>query len=85
MTIKRVQRAAEIRGIYFYENKKFLNSTVGVGYEILKPDGRGCFQTGNLNSLYREIKKYPVIKKGANKWLQLELTEILETLIRKLK
>lgn len=64
MTIKRVQRAAEIRGIYFYENKKFLNSTVGVGYEILTPDGRGFFQTDNLDSLYREIKKYPVIKKG---------------------
>ena len=65
MTIKRVQRATEIRGIYFDRIKKFQNSTVGIGYKIFTPDGRGFFQTDNLNSLYREIKKYPVIKKGA--------------------
>lgn len=61
MTIKRVQRAAEIRGIYFDGIKKFRNSTIGVGYEIFTPNGRGFFQTDNLDSMYREIKKYPIL------------------------
>ena len=61
MTIKRIQRVAEIRGIYFDRIKKYRNNTVGVGYKIFTPDGRGFFQTNNLDSLYREIKKYPVL------------------------
>lgn len=61
MTIKRVQKAAEIRGIYFDGIKKWRNSTVGIAYEIFTPDGRGFFQTDNLDSLYREIKKYPIL------------------------
>lgn len=61
MTIKRAQRAAEIRGIYFNGIKKWRNNIVGYAYEIFTPNGRGFFQTDNLNSLYREIKKYPVL------------------------
>lgn len=61
MTIKKVQKVAERRGIYFDGIKKWRNTTVGIGYEIFTPNGRGFFQTDNLDSLYREIKKYPVL------------------------
>lgn len=61
MTIKKVQKTAERRGIYFDGIKKWRNTTVGIGYEIFTPNGRGFFQTDNLDSLYREIKKYPVL------------------------
>ena len=61
MTIKRVQKAAEIRGICFDGIKKWRNSTVGFAYEIFTPNGRGFFQTDNLESLYKEIKKYPML------------------------
>ena len=39
MTIERVKRAAELRSIYFDGIKKWRNSTVGYGYEVLTPKG----------------------------------------------
>lgn len=59
MTIERVQRAAELRGIYFSGEKKWLNSTVGYGYEIHSPSGWNFFQADTLEGIYRKIMEYP--------------------------
>ena len=61
MTAKRVERAAEIRGIYFDGEKRWLNSTVGYGYDFYTPDGRGFFQSDTLDGAYRQIMTYPKI------------------------
>lgn len=61
MTIKRVQTAAWLRGIWFDGEKRFRNSMVGNGYEIYTPDGRGFFQSDTLDGLYKKIMEYPKI------------------------
>lgn len=63
MTIERVQRAAELRGIYFSGEKKWLNSTVGYGYEIYSPNGYGFFQADTLEGLYRYIMRFRKVEK----------------------
>ena len=59
MTIERVQRAAELRGIYFSGEKKWRNSTVGYAYEVFSPNGYGFFQADTLEGIYRKIMEYP--------------------------
>lgn len=61
MTIKRVQAAAWLRGIYFDGEKKFRNSMIGNAYEIYTPNGRGFFQADTLTGVYRKIMEYPKI------------------------
>ena len=61
MTIKRVQAAAWLRGIWFDGEKKYRNSMVGNGYEIYTPDGSGFFQSDTLDGLYKKIMEYPKI------------------------
>lgn len=58
MTIERVKRASEIRGIYFNGNKCWLNSMVGIGYSCDLPTG-GFLQADTLYGLYRMIMQYP--------------------------
>lgn len=62
MTIERVRRAAELRGIYFSGEKKWRNSTVGYGYEFYTPNGYGFFQSDTLEGTYRAIMRYKKIK-----------------------
>lgn len=62
MTIKRVQEAAWLRGIWFDGEKKFRNSMVGCAYEIYTPSGRGFFQSDTLTGLYRKIMEFPKIQ-----------------------
>ena len=61
MTIKRVQAAAWLRGIYFDGEKKFRNSMIGNAYEFFTPNGRGFFQSDTLTGVYRKIMEYPKI------------------------
>lgn len=61
MTIKRVQNAAYLRGIYFSGEKKYRNSMIGFGYEFFTPNGRGFFQSDTLTGIYRKIMEYPKI------------------------
>lgn len=63
MTIKRVQRAAEIRGIYFNGKRRFLNNIVGYGYEISSPSGWSYRQADTLEGLYKMIMKFPKLPK----------------------
>ena len=58
MTLERVQRAAELRGICFNGERKWLNTMVGYGYEFFTPSGYGFYQTPTLNGAYKEIIKY---------------------------
>ena len=60
MTIKRVQKAANLRGIYFDGKKRWLNNTVGYGYEVTYPCGAFC-QSDTLEGIYRFIMKYPKV------------------------
>lgn len=62
MTIARVKRSAEVRGIYFSGEKKWLNSTVGYGYEFFSPSGYRFFQVDTLEGSYRQIMRFS--KKG---------------------
>lgn len=64
MSGERVEKAAEIRGIYFAGVKHWLNSMVGYGYEFYTPDGRGFFQSDTLEGAYREIMQYPKVKEA---------------------
>lgn len=59
MTIKQVQNAAWLRGIYFDGVKKFRNSMIGCAYEIFTPSGRGFYQSDTLRGLYRYIMTFP--------------------------
>ncbi len=59
MTTERVIKAAELRGIYFDGRKKWLNNTVGYGYEILSPSGWSFFQSDTLEGIYRKVMEYP--------------------------
>lgn len=63
MTIKRVQQAAAIRGIYFDGERKWRNNMVGYGYEIFSPNGRGFVQSDTLEGIYRYIMKFKRLKK----------------------
>lgn len=63
MTIERVQKAAEIRGIYFDGEKKWRNSTVGYAYEVFSPNGYGFFQADTLEGLYRYIMRFRKVEK----------------------
>ena len=58
MTVKRVQAAAELRGIYFNGVRQWLNNTVGYGYYFRSPSG-GLNQADTLSGIYRQIMKYP--------------------------
>lgn len=53
MTIKRVQQAAVVRGLYFDGRKIFRNSMVGVAYEIYTPTG--FFQADTLDGIYKKV------------------------------
>ena len=61
MTIKRVQKVAEIRGIYFDGIKKWCNNAIGYAYEFFIPHGRGFYQCETLMDAYKEIKEFPVL------------------------
>ena len=63
MTIERVQRAAELRGIYFSGEKKWRNSTVGYAYEVFSPSGWNFFQADTLEGLYRYIMRFRKVEK----------------------
>lgn len=58
MTIKRVQKAAALRGIYFSGEKKWLNNTVGYGYEFWTPNGTGFRQADTLAGSYRQVMEF---------------------------
>lgn len=59
MTVKRCKQAAYIRGIYFSGERKWLNNTVGYGYEFFSPNGTGFRQADTLNGSYRQIMEFP--------------------------
>ncbi len=59
MTRAQVIRAAELRGIYFIAEKKWLNNTVGYGYEFFTPNGTGFRQADTLHGIYRSIMEFP--------------------------
>lgn len=56
MTIKRVQRAAELRGMYFDGIKKWVNSCIGYGYEIYTPNGFS--QADTLDGIYKFVMRF---------------------------
>ena len=62
MTIKQVQRAASLRGIYFTGEKKWLNTQVGYGYEFFTPNGTGFRQSDTLAGAYKQIMEFDKIK-----------------------
>ena len=64
MTKKQVADACYIRGIYFDGEKKFRNTMVGSAYSVNLPDGGFCFSE-TLDSLYKVIKNYPVIRRNS--------------------
>lgn len=65
MTIARVKRAAEVRGIYFEGKRKWLNNMVGYGYEFFTPNGYGFRQADTLEGSYRQVMEFPRLKKNA--------------------
>ena len=62
MTKKRVQAAARARGIHFTCERKWLNNTVGYGYEFWTPNGGGFRQADTLDGSYRQVMEFPRIK-----------------------
>lgn len=62
MTVAAVQKAAALRGIRFEGKKKWLNNTVGYGYEFLTPNGTGFRQADNLLGAYWQVMKFDKIK-----------------------
>lgn len=60
MTINRVQRAAELRGLFFDGCKRWINSGIGYGYTILTP--RGFYSADRLEAIYRRVMEYPRIE-----------------------
>ena len=67
MTKQKVINAARLRGIYFSGERKWLNNTVGYGYELFTPNGCGFRQADTLAGSYRQIMEFPKLKKG-EKW-----------------
>jgi hypothetical protein len=63
MTIKRVKQAAACRGIYFSGERKWLNNTVGYGYEFYTPNGCGFRQADTLEGSYRQVMEFPKVRK----------------------
>ena len=61
MTIKRVQRAADLRGLFFDGCKRWINSGIGYGYTILTP--RGYFSADRLEAVYRHVMEYPRVER----------------------
>lgn len=61
MTVERCKRAAELRGIYFTGERKWLNTQVGYGYEFFTPSGGGFRQADTLAGSYRQIMEFPRI------------------------
>jgi len=61
MTIERVKRAAELRGIYYEGKRKWLNNTVGYGYEFFTPNGYGFRQASTLKDSYKQIMEFSKI------------------------
>ena len=59
MTIERVKRAAKLRGIYYEGKRKWLNNTVGYGYEFFTPNGYGFRQADTLEGSYRQVMEFP--------------------------
>lgn len=57
MTKKRVQRAAELRGIYFDGERKWLNTMVGYGYECFSRSGYRFLQADTLGGMYKLIMR----------------------------
>lgn len=64
MTKQRVKQAAAIRGIYFSGEKKWLNSTVGYGYEFFTHNGMGFRQADTLVGAYRQVMQFSRLKGG---------------------
>ena len=62
MTIKRVQKAAELRGIHFDGQRKWLNNTIGYGYEFWTPNGCGFRQADTLQGSYKQIMEFPKMR-----------------------
>lgn len=62
MTIKRVQQAAWLRGIYFDGEKRWRNNMVGYAYEVYSPNGTGFMQADTLSGLYRYIMKFKKVQ-----------------------
>lgn len=62
MTIARVKRAAEIRGIRFDGKKRFINNMIGYGYHIDSPSGWTFRQADSLEGIYRMIMEFPKLK-----------------------
>lgn len=65
MTIRRVKEAAWLRGIYFDGEKRWLNNTVGYGYEIFSPNGTGFMQADTLDGIYKYVMKFERLPKEA--------------------
>ena len=63
MSTATVKQAAYIRGIYFSGEKKWLNSTVGYGYEFYTPNGTGFRQTDTLAGAYKLVMEFPKIER----------------------
>ena len=63
MTIERVKQAAWLRGMYFSGEKRWLNNTVGYGYEIFSPNGVGFMQADTLEGIYRFVMKFKRLPK----------------------
>ena len=61
MTIKRVQRACAIRGIWFDGIRRWQNNVIGYGYSVNIPTG-GFRQADTLDGLYKAIKELPKIE-----------------------
>lgn len=61
MTIKRVKKAATLRGMRFNGKKLFINNIIGVGYYVYPPHG-ATLQADTLTGLYSLIMKYPRIE-----------------------
>lgn len=64
MTVIRVKKAANARGMRFSGEKKFRNSWAGISYEIFSPDGRRFLQADTLDGIYRFVMEFPK-RKGA--------------------
>ena len=65
MSVERIQRAAAIRGMKFSGEKKFRNTWAGYSYEIFSPSGRQFVQADTLDGVYRFVKQFPILKRGA--------------------
>ena len=64
MTKARCKQAAECRGIYWSGERKWLNNTVGYGYEFWTPSGGSFRQADTLEGSYKQIMEFPKIRKG---------------------